>query len=93
MNRPSSPDRNPTACFSVQAEADAQVMPRVLELFAKRGLVPAAWHSVAGPRELHIDIQVSGLPAPLTEAIAEGLRRVVGVETVLTSEKRHAASA
>ena len=32
-------------CFSVQARAEPGVMPRVLELFAKRGLVPQNWHS------------------------------------------------
>ena len=39
-----------TACFSVQAVADPSVMPRVLELFAKRGLIPARWHSDLGGR-------------------------------------------
>ena len=33
------------ACFSVQAHADPGVMPRVLELFAKRGLVPSSFQS------------------------------------------------
>ena len=39
-------DPSVTACFSVHAHADPGVMPRVLELFAKRGLVPSAWHSI-----------------------------------------------
>ena len=30
------------ACFSIQAEAEPGVMPRVMELFAKRGLVQIA---------------------------------------------------
>jgi hypothetical protein len=34
-----------TAYFSVHARAEPGVMPRVLELFAKRGLVPSVWHS------------------------------------------------
>jgi hypothetical protein len=28
------------ACFSIHAEAEPGVRPRVLELFAKRGIVP-----------------------------------------------------
>ncbi len=80
------------ACFSIHAEADPGVMPRVLELFAKRGLVPRRWVSdVTGPggghggRELSIDVQVAGL-APETQAyIARCLRQVWGVGTVLTS--------
>ena len=78
------------ACFSIQAEAEAGVMPRVMELFAKRGLVPRRWVSdVTGPggRELSIDVQVAGL-APETQAyIARSLRQIWGVGTVLTSEK------
>jgi hypothetical protein len=70
-------------------------MPRVLEPFAKRGLVPSRWHAVCGTGgdELVIDIQVAGLEPALVELIAAGLRQIVGVESVLTSEKRYALSA
>ena len=34
-----------TVCFSIQAAAEPGVMPRVLELFAKRNLVPERWVS------------------------------------------------
>ncbi len=78
------------ACFSIQAEAEPGVMPRVLELFAKRGLVPRRWVSDAtgpGGRELAIDVQVAGL-APETQAyLARCLRQIWGVGTVLTSER------
>ena len=78
-------------CFSVQAEAEPGVLPRVLELFAKRNLVPRRWVSdLCGPpsrRELSIDIQVEGLTPELTAYIARCLRQVCGVSTVLTSEK------
>ena len=78
------------ACFSIQAEAEPGVMPRVLELFAKRGLVPRRWISdVTGPggRELAIDIQVAGLGPETQVYIAHCLRQVWGVGTVLTSER------
>ena len=48
------PDREPTACFSVAAAAEPGVMPRVLELFAKRGLVPTHWCSRVSGRALVI---------------------------------------
>jgi hypothetical protein len=54
-------------------------MPRILELFAKRGIVPRRWISdLAGPggRELAIDVQVAGLDP-----------EIWGVGTVLTSER------
>jgi acetolactate synthase small subunit len=80
-------------CFSLRAAAEPGVMPRVLELFAKRNLVPERWHSdVVGPgrEELSIDLQVADL-APETGAyIARCLRQIWGVEAVLTSEKRFA---
>ena len=79
------------ACFSVHARAEPGVMPRVLELFAKRGLVPSAWHSATGGpdhSELTIDIQMRGLPRETTDYIAACLRQIASVDVVLTSEKR-----
>lgn len=71
-------------------------MPRVLEVFAKRGLVPCTWYSrVAGDngRELHIDVQLAGADGETTERLACSLRQIVLVQSVLTSEKRSALSA
>ncbi len=82
-----------TACFSVHAYAEPGVMPRVLELFAKRGLVPSAWHSTTygtDRAELTIDIQMHGLDRNLTDYIAACVRQIAFVEVVLTSEKRTA---
>jgi hypothetical protein len=47
----------------------------------------------AGGDELMIDLQIAGLDPALVELIAAGLRQIVGVESVLTSEKRYALSA
>ena len=76
----------PTVCFSVQARAEPGVMPRVVELFAKRGLVPQKWHSTAAAEGLMIDVQMGGLDRDLASYIARCMRQIVGVETVLTSE-------
>ena len=79
-----------TACFSVQAVADPSVMPRVLELFAKRGLIPSRWHSDLGGRrrdELTIDLQVQGLTDSQRDHTAAILRGMVCVTSVLVSEK------
>jgi len=86
----------PTACFSVMARAEPGVMSRVLALFAKRGLVPSAWHSaVHGPAagELHIDIQMAGLAHGEAAYIARCMRQIADVETVLISEKGYARTA
>src|SRR5215813_4225036 len=72
-----------TACFTVHARAEPGVMPRVLELFAKRGLVPSAWHSrTCGTdlAELTIDIQMHGLGREVADYIAACLRQITFVE-------------
>ncbi len=86
----------PVSCFSVIAAADPGVMPRVIQVFAKRGLVPSQWYSIihgSAGQDLHIDVQVPDLDPRLRELIAETLRQMVCVETVLTSEKNRALSA
>src|SRR4051812_33305504 len=91
--RPFDPDY--TACFSVQAASDPGVMPRVLELFAKRGLVPTSWHSrVGGVRddELIIDIQMQGMVRTEADYVAACLRQIPDVDTVLASERFRAAA-
>ena len=82
----------PTACFSVHAHADPGVMPRVLELFAKRALVPSSWHSSVSGEDLTIDVQMRGMEAHLAEYVAACLRQIAYVQVVLTSEKRGAVS-
>jgi len=81
-----------TFCFSIQAAAEPGVMPRVLELFAKRSLVPERWVSgVHGPlergAELMIDLQVVGLTAEDSDYLARCLAQITDVRSVLTSEK------
>ena len=79
-----------TACFSVHARAEPGVMPRVLELFAKRGLVPSFWESSTsgGDRsQLTIDIQMRGLGRETIDYIAACLRQIAFVEVVVTWQK------
>jgi hypothetical protein len=85
-------DRAPLAfCFSVHAAAEPGVMPRILELFAKRGLVPHKWQSVvfggASDSVLTIDVQIAGLGHDTADYIARCMRQIAGVDAVLTSER------
>jgi hypothetical protein len=86
----SRPEPAPTACFSLQSRVEPGIMPRVLELFAKRGLVPSSWHSDVSGDELTIDVQMRGMESELAEYVAACLRQIHGIEVVLTSEKRWA---
>jgi hypothetical protein len=79
-----------TACFSISAEVDPGIMPRVLELFAKRALVPSRWVSdllESEGRELAIDVQLAGLAPETAALIARSLRQIPGVKRVLTAHK------
>jgi acetolactate synthase small subunit len=82
-------ERSATATFFVHARAEPGVMPRLLELFAKRGLVPTLWHSVSShdDRDLSIEIEMPGLAGAVTDYIAACMRQIVGVDVVLSSTK------
>lgn len=84
------------SCFSVVALPDPGVMPRVLELFAKRGLVPDRWVSQvtadAAPR-LEIDIQASGLDEATAAYLGRCMGQIALVERVLISERAPAEAA
>jgi hypothetical protein len=71
-------------------------MPRVLELFAKRGLVPRRFHGDVvgdGPGGLVIDIQVDGLGEDNAAHVANCLRAFVHVERVLTAARHRTRAA
>ncbi len=86
-------DQPSTACFSVQAAVDVGVMPRLLELFCKRGLMPTRLHASVGGRhadELSVDLEMAGLDPDLAARLVAEMRQVWGVSLVLASEKRAA---
>jgi acetolactate synthase small subunit len=86
--RPRQAER--VACFAVQALADPGLLPRVLELFAKRGLVPERFFAQSEGREreaVTLDIQVAGFDPQLTDYVARCLRQIPHVTAVLTTEK------
>lgn len=81
----------PVWCFSVFAAPQPGVMPRVLELFAKRGLVPTRFHGDVvgeGSDGLVIDVHVASLDGTVAEHVATSLRGLFDVERVLVATKR-----
>ena len=87
----SKPPCPKTACFSVQATADPNLLQRLLEPFAKRGLVVDRVHADTDPgRTLTVDLQVAGMDLDLANLIGATLRQIIGVELVLVSEKARA---
>ncbi|HZU91226.1 MAG TPA: hypothetical protein VE993_18380 [Stellaceae bacterium] len=80
-------ERSATAAFRVHARAEPGILPRLLELFAKRGLVPALWHSALSrdARDLVIEIEMPGLAEAVRDYMAAAMRQIVGVDVVLTA--------
>ena len=75
-----------TAWFSVHARPEPGVMPRVLELFAKRGLVPLHFLGAASDTTLTIEVRIGGLGRDTVDYIARCMRQIAGVKAVLTAE-------
>ena len=81
----------PTQCFSVQALADPGTLPRVIGVFAKRGLVPSRLHAHRAPadrKDLVVDIHLADTDTEQARLIAQELRRQFCVEAVLVAEQQ-----
>ncbi len=82
-------------CFSISAEADPSVLPRVLDVVAMFDRIPERCHCSrldheAG-RPLMIDLQIADLSDNDVHLIEKKLERMVFVTQILCSEKRRAA--
>lgn len=69
--------------FSVLAAAEASVMSRTLELFAKRGVVPERFAARRSGDAMVIDVEVAGLEQDTAEHITRCLAGMVTVERVM----------
>jgi hypothetical protein len=84
-----------TFCFSVHTDAEPSALPRVMQVFALHGHVPARCHierSGPGGQDLVVDAQLDGILADEAALVAKRLGRVVSVIQVLWSEKRRCAA-
>ncbi len=71
--------------FRLRAVAAPDVLPRCLELLAKRNMVPTYWHSERVGDGLEIEFRVEDVDARLETYMAECLRGIFNVEAVVTS--------
>lgn len=74
------------ALFYVTAQADPGLLPRLIEPFAKLGLVPSRAHASAEAGdgcELTADLRVAGVDRQTAHLLDKALRRVVGVRSVI----------
>lgn len=89
----SDPDTHPspTFCFRLSAQKGAGVAPRVIEAFAKRGLVPLRFDCRAGAETMAIDVDVAELDPGTAQHIARTLANIVEVERVAVAALAAAA--
>jgi acetolactate synthase regulatory subunit len=70
---------NSTVRYCFEADAEPGVLPRALELIAKRGLVPARVFAQADAEALNVEIEVEGLEPETAEHVGRCLSEIVGV--------------
>lgn len=68
-----------TVRYCFEADAEPGVLPRALELLAKRGLVPARVFAQADAGTLNVEIEVEGMEPATAEHVGRCLGEIVGV--------------
>ena len=71
-----------TVRYCFEADAEPGVLPRALELLAKRGLVPNRVFAQAATIALSVEIEVEGLAPDTAEHVGRCLGEIVGVRAV-----------
>lgn len=84
-SRPTDPNR--CVAFLVQADADPGTLPRVLELIAKRGLVPLSLSSRLTGDSLDVEIEVAGMVRAESDHVGNCLRQIPMVARVTVTER------
>ena len=71
-----------SALFSVFGDADPALLPRIVALFAKCGMVPAQFHAERLGDEMHVEIEFAAIDRSRAEHFAEVLRQLPIVSMV-----------
>jgi hypothetical protein len=71
-----------TVRYCFEADAEPAVLPRALDLLAKRGLVPNRVFAHAEDDLLSVEIEVAGLENDTAEHVGRCLAQIVGVRQV-----------
>lgn len=68
--------------FLLDADPSPGLLPRLLQPYAKRDLVPDRMWSHRAGDTLHVEIAMEAMPAEVVHLVEGNLRQVVGVRTV-----------
>ena len=72
--------------FFVDADASPGLLPRLLQPYAKRDLVPDRMWSHRAGDTVHVEIAMEAMPAEVVHLIEGNLAQVVGVRSVSRAE-------
>lgn len=73
--------------FTVTADASPGLLPRLLQAFAKRDLVPDRLELHRSDETIRIDIQMASMPAEMVHLVEGNMRQAVGVTQLVTSQE------
>jgi hypothetical protein len=80
--------------YMLDADVAPGLLPRLMQPFAKRDLIPDRMWSHRSGETLHVEIAVEAMPAEMLHLVEGNLRQVVGVRSVTQLRRdslRHAA--
>lgn len=69
-------------CFLLDADSAPGLLPRLLQPFARRDLVPDGFRSRRIGASLQVEITIDLVPAEVVDGIEGNLNQIVGVRTV-----------
>jgi hypothetical protein len=80
--------------FLLDAECSPGLLPRVLQPFAKRDLIPDRMWSHRAGDTMHVEIAVEAMPEEDIHLVEGNLRQIVGIRQVIQvrPEQRRAAA-
>jgi len=73
--------------FSVLADTSAGLLPRLIQPFARRDLVPDTFTAERRGDAVRVEIAMQCMPAEMVHLVEGNLRQVVGVQSVATRQE------
>jgi hypothetical protein len=92
-NEPRSRPMFQAVRFMVEADANPGLLPRLVQHFARRDLVPDRMWSHRNGESVHVELAMSAMPVECVHTVEGNLRQTVGVRNVVrlvTSELKAA---
>jgi hypothetical protein len=68
--------------FTLVADAEPGLLPRLLQPFAKRDLIPDHFDTARQGTQMRVEIAMHAMPAEIVHLVEGNLRQTVGVHSV-----------